>query len=156
MLARTVLWFARDTLAAVLIVAGSAKLADLDGFRDTLKGLGFVRDAGSSASFACLAICSAELGLGSATLVGIWPREVNLALLLLTLLFAAVTSYAAAWKPEVTCRCYGSLTRSQFSRTALDDLVRGVAEMVIAGAAQTLSALPRWAAGRTHFSPWSS
>ncbi|MGH2532599.1 MAG: MauE/DoxX family redox-associated membrane protein, partial [Thermomicrobiales bacterium] len=62
-----------------------------------------------------------ELGVGFMAVTRFWPVATSLAVLVLAASFTALTGWALIWRPRVACRCFGTLTDSQFSRR---DLVR--------------------------------
>lgn len=107
----------RDSLAMILLAAGSAKLSDLEAFAATLSGLGIrgtnrPRRLGAS-------VATVEVGLGLLTVAGWWPAGVDLSNVLLLAVFSAVTGLAVRRKLAVKCRCFGALSNSQFSIAGL-------------------------------------
>ena len=109
----------RTSLAAVLIAAGAAKLADTRSFATTLMGLGvpvrrehLIRDL-------ALTIPLLEVGVGIAVVSGLWPAIVNGALLVFMGSFSIVIIVALVKHLNVSCRCFGALSDSQFSSKGL-------------------------------------
>ncbi|HXW46016.1 MAG TPA: MauE/DoxX family redox-associated membrane protein [Streptosporangiaceae bacterium] len=119
---------AKAAVAVVLLVAGGAKLADLDGFAATIRYFLPARLflparprhlvlAGLPVIAAVIAI--AELLTGAVSLC--WPRLgwVNLAVLALACGFTAVAAFGYARRRGQPCRCFGALTRRGFGPRAL-------------------------------------
>lgn len=106
----------RDSIGALLVCSGGAKLADVAGFARTLTGLRF---PSQFAGFGAKAVASSELVLGSCVLAGLAPRVVNWLLFAAMTVMLAVASLAARWRPGVECRCFGALSESRFTRTSV-------------------------------------
>ncbi|MEO9049682.1 MAG: MauE/DoxX family redox-associated membrane protein [Candidatus Dormiibacterota bacterium] len=104
---------ARFTLAAVLVAASAAKLSHLSAFRETVGSLG-VHLPGYLLGPAAAAIAGTEglLGLLSASLIG--APVVDKLVLLVFVVFLVAAAYAAKFRPAASCRCFGSLTESNF------------------------------------------
>src|SRR3954447_6364932 len=97
---------ARLLLAGVFIVAGVGKLADLPGFRDTLRAF---RVGGRPARIGAVALPIAELATAAALLaepLAIWGAAAAL-LLLLGFTGAIVNALARAFAPD--CGCFATL-----------------------------------------------
>jgi hypothetical protein len=109
----TVLLSARSVLAVVLLAAGAAKLADLRAFETTILGLGNGMSA-RGARMLALVLAASEAGIGFASLAGVWPGAVDIAVLALLVVFAGVTAYAWRRNPGGRCRCFGALSESRF------------------------------------------
>jgi hypothetical protein len=135
---------AKALLAVMLLVAGGAKLADLDSFAASVR-LFLPRRLRSGASSAAgpltsqasarriaWAVALAELGLGGASLAApaIWP--LNLAVLATACCFAAVSGIGFAFHRGRPCRCFGALSRRKFDRAGL---ARASAVAALAGGA---------------------
>ncbi len=105
----------RAGLAAVLVAAGAAKLADTQSFAATLLGLGVPAQQGHVARKLSIAVPIVEVGLGLVSASGLWRPAVDVAILLLFMGFSVVVAVALRRAPEVTCRCFGALSDSQFS-----------------------------------------
>ncbi len=121
---------ARDALAAVLVIAGSAKLADLNGFEQTLAGL-FDLSLIQSRLLALL-VPLFEIALGIAITMAM-SRAVDAAALAIFVVFAASSAWALWRRPSLACRCFGSLSNSQFTTSGL---IRG--SLLVATAALAL------------------
>lgn len=122
----------RAGLAAVLVAAGSAKLADLRSFALTLMGLGLPARRQLLLRGLALLIPLFEVGLGLAIVSGLWSMVINSVVLVLMVGFNAVVIVALRRKLKVTCRCFGTLSDSQFSGKGLARslLLTGVAAIV--------------------------
>ena len=116
---------AKAAVAVVLLVAGGAKLADLDGFAAAidlflpgrlLHASGLRRRLLPAAA---AAIAASELLLGAVSLC--WPGAVwvNLAVLALACGFTAVAAIGYAAHRGQSCRCFGALSRREFGPRAL-------------------------------------
>lgn len=104
---------ARDALAAVLIMAGAAKLSDLSAFEATLVGL--VGKRYGALRWFAMAVAAWEVGLGMAVL-GVSRLElVNVGLVVTFGGFVLATSWAVWRRPGLSCRCFGALSNSEFS-----------------------------------------
>jgi uncharacterized membrane protein YphA (DoxX/SURF4 family) len=123
----------RAGLAAVLVAAGSAKLADLRSFVLTLMGLGLPGRWRLLLRGLALIIPLFEVGLGLAIVSGLWPAVINSVVLVLMASFSVVVIVALRRKLKVTCRCFGMLSDSQFSSKGLARslLLTGVAALVL-------------------------
>ncbi len=109
----------RTSLAAVLVAAGAAKLADTRSFATTLMGLGVPAHRELLIRGLARIIPLVELGVGIAAVSGLWPTVVNSALLVLTCSFSVVVIVALSKRLQVACRCFGALSDSQFSGKGL-------------------------------------
>jgi uncharacterized membrane protein YphA (DoxX/SURF4 family) len=109
----------RTSLAAVLVAAGAAKLADLPGFATTLMGLGVPTRPSLLIRVLTYAIPFLELGVGVVAVSGLWPTVLDGALLILMLSFSIVVIVALRRHLSVACRCFGALSASQFSGKGL-------------------------------------
>jgi uncharacterized membrane protein YphA (DoxX/SURF4 family) len=122
----------RAGLAAVLVAAGSAKLADLRSFALTLMGLGLPARWRLLLRGLALIIPLFEVGLGLAVVSGLWPLVINGVVLVLMASFSVVVIVALRRKLKVACRCFGTLSDSQLSSKGLARslLLTGVAAIV--------------------------
>jgi hypothetical protein len=136
---------AKALLAVMLLVAGGAKLADLDSFAASVRlflprrqrpgappaAAGLLTSQASARRIAW-AVALAELGLGGASLTApaIWP--LNLAVLGAACCFAAVSGIGFAFHRGRSCRCFGGLSRRKFD---LAGLARAAAVAALAGGA---------------------
>lgn len=128
-LIQVLLLLGRASLAAVLLAAGAAKLADGKGFATTLRGLGLpVRQEPFIRGLALLVPCI-EVALGILSVAGLWSTVVNGLVLLLMCGFSLVVMMALRRKIHVACRCFGALSGSQFSGKGL---VRSVLLVLLA------------------------
>ena len=112
-----VLAIIRYTLAAVLVVAGAAKLSDLDSFALTLRAVKF------GPSRLSLAI-AAGIALGEVLLsFALLATEPNLVVGILVALFMAafvvVGIRGSRVRGPVACRCFGALTERHFGRAMI-------------------------------------
>src|SRR5947209_14284638 len=105
----------RASLAAVLVAAGAAKLADTRSFATTLMGLGVPPRRALLLRGLALIIPLVEAGLVLAAVSGFWPRVVKAAVLVLLASFSIVVIFALRKRLQVACRCVGTLSDSQFS-----------------------------------------
>jgi hypothetical protein len=120
---------AKALLAVMLLVAGGAKLADLDSFAASVR-LFLPRRRGPLAVPALLtsaagarriaaAVAAAELALGAASLALPAIRPLNLAVLTAAACFAVVSGLGFAFHRGRSCRCFGALSRRRFDRAGL-------------------------------------
>jgi hypothetical protein len=135
---------AKALLAVMLLVAGAAKLADLDSFASAVRlflprrrrpgapGRPGRLTSPASARRIARALAVTELALGGASLAlpAIWP--LNLAVLGAAGCFAAVSGLGFAFHRGRSCRCFGSLSRRRFDRAGL---ARAGAVAAVAGLA---------------------
>lgn len=135
---------ARAGLAVMLLIAGGAKVADLDGFAAAVRLFAPRRAAASSAIArrAALAVAASELGLGGVSLA--WPeaRWLNLAVLAACGGFVAVAGAGYAFHRGRSCRCFGPLSRRRFDRAGLARSVAVAAVAGFAAAGQARAAVP--------------
>ena len=140
---------AKALLAVMLLVAGGAKLADLDSFAASVRlflprrlprrhrpgappaRAGLLTSVASARRIAWT-VALAELSLGGASLAvpAVWP--LNLAVLATACCFAAVSGIGFAFHRGRSCRCFGALSRRKFDRAAL---ARAGAVVALAGGA---------------------
>jgi hypothetical protein len=118
-----IIFLIRALLATILVAAGAAKLVDLVGFTATLSALGMPAVRKLKIHPLALAISLLELALGLALGSGLWPIVINTAVLVLMIGFSAVVLVALHRTPNVSCRCFGALSDTQFSGRGL---VRGL------------------------------
>jgi len=109
----------RAALAAVLVAAGAAKLADTRSFARTLMGLGVPVRWRLPLRTLSIFIPLLELGLGLAIVGGLWPLVIDTIVLVLMVGFSIVVGIALQRKLKVACRCFGTLSDSQFSSRGL-------------------------------------
>lgn len=138
----------RDAVGVTLVVAASAKLADLAGFRATLAALTATRP--STMRIPAIALCGLEFVIGAALLVGLWPGLASSSALCLSGGFVAVTLRAIVERQPIECRCFGALASDQFGRVGL-----ARASLLFLG---SLLAVFAWGTGATsasNFSAWT-
>jgi uncharacterized membrane protein YphA (DoxX/SURF4 family) len=107
----------RSALAAILVVAGSAKLSGIDSFARTLRAVKLGPAKSSHAAAAIIAL--AEISLGVA-LVGSEPNlVVDVLVALLMAAFVVVAIRGARLDKPIACRCFGALTERRFGNAAI-------------------------------------
>lgn len=114
-----VIFLSRASLAAVLVAAGAAKLADVSGFATTLQGLGIPARLVSLVRGLALVVPLVEVALGIALVSGLWPTVISSVVLVLMCGFSLVVIVALRRRVRVACRCFGTLSDSQFSGRGL-------------------------------------
>jgi hypothetical protein len=136
---------AKALLAVMLLVAGGAKLADLDSFAASVRlflprrhrsgaapaPAGLLTSQASALRIAWT-VALAELGLGGASLAAPAIGPLNLAVLAAACCFAAVSGIGFAFHRGRSCRCFGALSRRKFD---LAGLARAGAVAALAGGA---------------------
>lgn len=110
---------AKAALAAVLLVAGGAKLAGLAGFASTVRLFAPRRVGQAAIRSAALAIAACELLLGALSLALPAAREANVAVFVLCCAFLATSVIGYARFRGYSCRCFGGLSRKKFDRAAV-------------------------------------
>jgi uncharacterized membrane protein YphA (DoxX/SURF4 family) len=104
------LWFCRVTVGLLFIFSGLIKINDPLGFSYKLEEyfevfhLTFLNGLALSLS---IFLCSLEIILGFALLIGTRAKQVAWGLLLLIIFFAFLTFYSAYFKVVQTCGCFG-------------------------------------------------
>jgi uncharacterized membrane protein YphA (DoxX/SURF4 family) len=104
------IWFCRIAVGLLFIFSGLIKINDPLGFSYKLEEyfevfhITFLN--GSALSLAIL-LCSLEIILGFALLIGVRAKQVAWGLLLLIIFFAFLTFYSAYFKVVQTCGCFG-------------------------------------------------
>jgi hypothetical protein len=119
LLVQIIVLLIRALLAAVLVAAGAAKLADTRSFAATVVGLGIPARRKRLVRGLALAIPLLEMGLGLGLVSGLWSTGINGAVFVLLGGFSLVVLIALRKAPNVACRCFGALSDSQFSRKGL-------------------------------------
>jgi thiol-disulfide isomerase/thioredoxin/uncharacterized membrane protein YphA (DoxX/SURF4 family) len=97
---------ARLVLAAVFLISGLAKAADLSGTRQAVEGFGF---PAWTARPAALALPGVELGLAAALLAASSAGPAGWAALGLLAVFSVVVTISLARGRRPTCHCFGQL-----------------------------------------------
>jgi uncharacterized membrane protein YphA (DoxX/SURF4 family) len=113
------IFLGRASLAAVLVAAGAAKLADARSFAVTLRGLGISARLDPLIRGLAFLFPFVELLLGIALVSGLWPTLINVVVVVLMGSFSLVVLYALRRKLHIACRCFGTLSDSQFSDKGL-------------------------------------
>ena len=98
---------ARAVLALVFLIAGVAKLADLDASRDTVEAFGFTLPA---ARVVGTALPFAEVAVGLGLLIQESSRWAAVAAIILLAGFTAAVGRALAQGSRPDCNCFGQLT----------------------------------------------
>jgi hypothetical protein len=107
------------TVATVFLASGAAKSVDTAEFANTLVALGVPARCKRTTALISHAIPGAEIALGLLTVARVQAKLTSLSLLIFAGLFTLVTAWATRRRVQVQCRCFGSLTRSQFGRRGL-------------------------------------
>jgi len=103
-------WFCRIFVGLLFIFSGLIKINDPLGFSYKLEEYFEVFHIGFLNSFALsmsIILCSLEIILGFALLIGVRAKSVAWGLLLLIIFFAFLTFYSAYFKVVQTCGCFG-------------------------------------------------
>lgn len=95
-----VLLLIRAVLAAVLVAAGAAKLADTRSFARTLIGLGVPARQERLVHGLAFAVPLLEVGLGLGLVSGLWPTLISSAVLVLMCSFSLVVLVALRKAPK--------------------------------------------------------
>jgi uncharacterized membrane protein YphA (DoxX/SURF4 family) len=107
---KKVVWVCRILVGLLFIFSGLIKINDPLGFSYKLEEYFEVFHLGFLSSLAlslAIVLCSAEIILGFALLIGVRARSVAWGLLLLIIFFAFLTFYSAYFKVVQTCGCFG-------------------------------------------------
>jgi len=107
---RKLVWFCRIFVGLLFIFSGLIKINDPLGFSYKLEEYFEVFHIGFLSSFAlsmAIILCSLEIILGFALLIGVRAKSVAWGLLLLIIFFAFLTFYSAYFKVVQTCGCFG-------------------------------------------------
>ena len=130
---------AKAVLAVMLLIAGAAKLAGLDGFAATVRlfiPAGLLRRAGPRAArWIALAAALGEVALGGASLAAPAAGWLNTVVLAVAGAFVAVSAVGYARHRGRSCRCFGALARRRFDRAGVGRavLIAAVATLPLAG-----------------------
>lgn len=103
-------WFCRIFVGLLFIFSGLIKINDPLGFSYKLEEYFEVFHLTFLSSFAlsmAIVLCSLEIILGFALLIGVRAKSVAWGLLLLIIFFAFLTFYSAYFKVVQTCGCFG-------------------------------------------------
>jgi methylamine utilization protein MauE len=123
---------AKSAVAALLLVAGGAKLADLASFASAVRLFAPRRASWAVLRAAALGIALAELALGAASLsspAAAWPNRVAFAA---GCAFVAVSGVGYAFHRGRSCRCFGALSQRKFDAAGI---ARSAVVAVVAAAA---------------------
>ena len=107
---KQLVWFCRIFVGLLFIFSGLIKINDPLGFSYKLEEYFEVFHIGFLSSFAlsmAIILCSLEIILGFALLLGVRAKSVAWGLLLLIIFFAFLTFYSAYFKVVQTCGCFG-------------------------------------------------
>ena len=107
---KNAVWFCRIAVGLLFIFSGLIKINDPLGFSYKLEEYFEVFHIGFLNSFALslsIILCSLEIILGFALLIGVRAVSVAWGLLLLIIFFAFLTFYSAYFKVVQTCGCFG-------------------------------------------------
>jgi hypothetical protein len=135
---------AKAVLAVMLLVAGAAKLAGLDGFAAAVRlflPAVLLRRPGRLPRWIALAAALGEIVLGGASLAVPAAGWLNAVVLAVAGAFVIVSAVGYARHRGRSCRCFGALSRRRFDRAAI-----GRAVLIAAVAAVPLAGLPPSAA----------
>src|ERR1700743_1772034 len=108
--ASPLVWIARILVGLLFIFSGLIKINDPLGFSYKLEEYFEVFHITFLSSLAvgiAILLCSLEIILGFALLIGVRAKQVAWGLLLLIIFFAFLTFYSAAFKVVQTCGCFG-------------------------------------------------
>lgn len=119
----------RASLAAIVIIAGIAKVTDRRGFMHTLMQLGIPAHQKRLLYILTFLIPFIEVSIGFLVVSSLWPIIVNTVMLLLMLMFNSVIIFALHKAPHTMCRCFGALSNTRFNRPLL---VRSVILTILA------------------------
>ena len=110
---------AKSALAALLLVAGGAKLADLRGFAATVRLFLPARPLRRAVRWIACGVALGELGLGVASLSAPSVGWLNPVIFAVGCGFVAVAAVGFALHRGRSCRCFGALSRRGFDLAAL-------------------------------------
>jgi hypothetical protein len=123
---------AKALIAVMLLVAGSAKLADVAGFGAAVRLLLPLRARSAAVTAMALAAAVTELGLGAASLVLPAVGWLNPVAFGLACGFVFVSGLGYVRHRGRSCRCFGALSSRRFDALAI---ARSMAIAVVAAAA---------------------
>src|ERR1700749_4939921 len=104
------IWFCRIAVGLLFIFSGLIKANDPLGFSYKLEEyfeVFHITFLSPLAVTVAILLCSLEIILGFALLIGVRSKQVAWGLLLLIIFFAFLTFYSAAFKVVTTCGCFG-------------------------------------------------
>src|ERR1700744_797926 len=104
------IWFCRIFVGLLFVFSGLIKINDPLGFSYKLEEyfeVFHITFLSPLAVSIAILLCSLEIILGFALLIGVRAKQVAWGLLLLIIFFAFLTFYSAAFKVVQTCGCFG-------------------------------------------------
>src|ERR1700712_3275186 len=107
---KNLVWVARILVGLLFIFSGLIKINDPLGFSYKLEEyfeVFHITFLNSLALTSAILLCSLEIILGFALLIGVRAKQVAWGLLLLIIFFAFLTFYSAYFKVVQTCGCFG-------------------------------------------------
>jgi hypothetical protein len=125
---------AKVAIAVLLVAAGGAKLADLEGFAGTVRLFWSASFAVGARAIAAMIACT-EIAVGTGSLSSPLAGWVNYAVLGLCCAFVAVSAVGYHAHRGLACRCFGALTGRSFDGA-------GVARAGLLAIAAAAAALP--------------
>lgn len=109
---------AKAAIAVLLVAAGGAKLADLEGFAASVRLFWPASFAIGARAIAAMIACT-EIAVGMASLSSPLAAWLNYAILGLCCAFVVVSAVGYHRHPGRACRCFGALTGRSFDRAGL-------------------------------------
>src|SRR6201996_5424721 len=109
-MSKGLIWFCRIAVGLLFIFSGLIKINDPLGFSYKLEEyfeVFHITFLNSLALTVAILLCSLEIILGFALLIGVRAKQVAWGLLLLIIFFAFLTFYSAFFKVVQTCGCFG-------------------------------------------------
>src|ERR1700744_3164400 len=110
MKSKGLIWFCRIFVGLLFIFSGLIKINDPLGFFFKLEeyfDVFHITFLSPLSVWIAILLCSLEIILGFALLIGVRAKQVAWGLLLLIIFFAFLTFYSAAFKVVQTCGCFG-------------------------------------------------
>jgi hypothetical protein len=107
-------FIAKTILAVILLTAGGSKAASLRGFGVVIRLFLPRRLRHLAATPVALAVVATELALGAASFLIPSLRFLNWLVLCLCCAFLVISAVGYAYHRDVTCQCFGALSRRQF------------------------------------------
>ena len=125
---------AKTVLACVLIVAGSAKLADPASFATTVRLFIPLRVAWPLLSAIAIGVSLAELAVGLASLTLPAITALNALVFAIACAFVGVSAVGYAFHGGRSCRCFGALSQRKFDAAGVlrSAVTAGIAAVALA------------------------
>jgi hypothetical protein len=125
---------AKSALAALLLVAGGAKLADLASFAAAVRLFAPRRASWPVLRAAALGIALAELALGAGSLSSPAAGWLNPVVFAVGCAFVAVSGAGYAFHRGRSCRCFGALSQRKFDAAGIarSTIIAAVAAVALA------------------------